>query len=59
MKQMIREQIQQAIAKLYPQHKDIGFSVDYASHVIPADFASNAALVLAKNKPFETAQGFT
>lgn len=58
MKDQIRQQIQSAIEKLYPEHKDIVFSVDYAPAGIDADFASNAAMVLAKKlgkKPMEVA----
>lgn len=48
MKQYIRDLIKSALAKLYPTHKDIDFSVDYAPSNIDADFASNIALILAK-----------
>ncbi|MDP3994005.1 MAG: arginine--tRNA ligase [Candidatus Doudnabacteria bacterium] len=58
MKDSIKNSIKSAIEKLYPGHKDIEFSVDYAPENIHADFASNAALVLAKElgkRPMEIA----
>ena len=57
MKQEIRESVKQAITKLYPDAA-VDFSVDYAPENTGADFASNAALVLAKKigqKPMEIA----
>jgi len=48
MKEQIRSLIQKTIAELYTDYKDIVFTVDYAPENIEADFASNAALVLAK-----------
>ena len=48
MKEIIQKLILNAIKKLYPEHKDINFSVDFAPAAVDADFASNVALVLAK-----------
>ena len=47
MKQEIRAAIEKAIEKLYPQHKDIVFAVDYAPPNVGADYSSNAAMILA------------
>lgn len=58
MKELIRQSIQRAIRRLYPDHADIVFAVDYAPEEANADIASNAALVLAKKfnkKPLEVA----
>ncbi len=58
MKQVIKNLICKAVAKLYPDYKDIDFSVDYAPAGIDADFASNVALILAKKmgkKPMDVA----
>ena len=57
MKEQIREAIQKAIAKAYPEDKDIKFDVDHAEP--HADFASNVAMVLAKplgKKPMDIAE---
>lgn len=59
MKEEIKKAISKAIEKLYPEHKDIEFSVDYAPANIDADFASNAAMVLAEKvgkKPMEAGE---
>ena len=59
MKDIIKNSIESAIEKLYPEQKDIVFSVDYAPASIDADFASNAALALAKKlgkKPMDIAR---
>ncbi len=59
MKQQIRQTIQQAVVGLYPEHKDMEFSLDYAPAGVDADFASNVALMLAKKvgkKPMEVAE---
>ena len=59
MKDQIRQLIQSVIEKLYPEQKDLVFSVDYAPSNIDADFASNAAMILAKKmgkKPMEVAE---
>lgn len=47
MKDQIRKSIKAAINKLYPSI-EVDFSVDYAPANIDADYASNAAMVLAK-----------
>lgn len=59
MKNKIKKLIQEAVAKLYPNHSDIVFSVDYAPFNIDADFASNVAMVVAKKlgkRPMEVAE---
>jgi arginyl-tRNA synthetase len=48
MKNQIKNAIQSAIKKLYPDHWDTVFSVDYPPAGVDADFASNIAMVLAK-----------
>ena len=58
MKQQIKTSIKDAITKLYPQHGNLEFSVDFAPANIDADFASNVAMVLGKAeglKPGEVA----
>src|SRR3989338_1910851 len=59
MKEQIEKAIKAVITTLYPEHKDVFFSVEYAPKGIDADFASNAAMVLAKKsgeKPMEVAE---
>lgn len=58
MKDQIRKQIQSAVEKLYPEHKDIVFAVDVAPPATGAEYASNIALILGKkldNNPSEIA----
>lgn len=50
--------IQESVAKLYPEHAGLDFSVEYPPENVDADFASNAAMVLGKKlglKPAELA----
>ena len=59
MQEKIRQAIKSAVRKLYPEHKDIDFNVDYAPENTGADLASNVALVLGKKlgrKPMEVAK---
>lgn len=59
MKRQIKILIQAAIAKLYPEHRDMDFSVEYPPENVDADFASNAAMVLGKKlglEPLEIAE---
>lgn len=58
MKQELKKFLRQAITKLYPEHADLDFSVEYPPENVDADFASNAAMVLGKKlglKPAELA----
>lgn len=48
MKETIKKLIISAIEKLYPDQKNVVFSVDYPPAGIEADLASNAAMILAK-----------
>jgi len=59
MKQAIKKAVIEALVKLYPEHKDIDFTVEYAPENTGADFASNVAMILAKKvgkKPGEVAE---
>jgi len=59
MKAEIEKSIKKALTKLYPSHKDVAFTVEYAPDNIDADFASNVAMVLAKKvgkKPMDLAE---
>ena len=59
MKDLIRKTIREVLEKLYPEHKDIVFDVDFPPAGVDADFASNVAMVLAKKlgkKPMEVAE---
>jgi arginyl-tRNA synthetase len=58
MKDTIKQSLQKAIGKLYPEAAEVQFVVDYAPDNVDADFASNAAMVLGKRlglKPVELA----
>ncbi|MBI4050345.1 MAG: arginine--tRNA ligase [Candidatus Doudnabacteria bacterium] len=48
MKEQIKKTIRKIVTKLYPEQNDVSFAVDYAPVATGADFASNAAMILAK-----------